>query len=59
MDLLTILDRIEINFFCRLKIKPQWSISEIKKEFGRAMSDVLILTHSRVMKDAKEAKDGP
>lgn len=58
MDLNAILDRIEINFFRRLKAKPWWSIPEIKKEFNEAVKDVLILTYSRVLSDAKEAKDG-
>ena len=54
MDLTAILDRIEINFCRRLKTKPLWSILEIEEEFDKAVKDVLILTYSRVMKDAKE-----
>ncbi len=57
MDLNAILGRIEVNFFRRLKVKPWWSIPEVKKEFNEAVKDVLILTYSRVLKDAKEVKD--
>jgi len=59
MDLPAILARIEVNFFDRMKKKPWWSIPEIKKEFNEAIKDVLILTYSRVMKDAKGDSHDP
>ena len=54
MDLQAILARIEANFFDRLNKKTSWGKEEVKKAFNEAIKDVLILTYSRVMKDAKE-----
>ncbi len=58
MDLITILDRIEIDFFHRLEKNAYWSKDEIKTVFHSALINVLVTTYSRVMKDAREAKDG-
>ena len=58
MDLRMILSRIEANFFDRLNKNAYWGEEEVKREFNDAVKDILILTYSRVMKDAKEAKDG-
>lgn len=59
MDLQQILERIEANFFARINKKTGWGKEEIKKQFNEAIKDVLVLTYSRVMKDAKEANDAP
>ena len=54
MDLQTILDKIETDFYIRLLKKPWWSTPEIKDIFNDAVGNVLITTYSRVIKDAKE-----
>ena len=68
MDLQTVLGKIELNFFNRMDKRTGWGlppivataiIEDVKKELNKAIEDVLITTYSRVMKDAKEAKDGP
>lgn len=58
MDLQMILSQIEANFFFRLNKKTGWGKEEVKREFNETIKEVLILTYSRVMKDAKEEKDG-
>ena len=59
MDLRTVLGRIEADFFHRLEKNAYWSKDEVKTEFNDAVRNVLVTTYGRVVKDAKEAKDGP
>lgn len=58
MDLQLLLEKLEADFFHRLEKHNAWGKSEIKLEFNNAVRNVLVTTYSRVMKDAKEAKDG-
>lgn len=55
MDLMTLLQRVEADFFGRLNKKTGWGKEEVKKEFNEAIKNVLILTYSSVMRDAGEA----
>ena len=52
MDIVTLLDRIEKNFFYQLDKKTGWGKEEVKKAFSEAVKNVMILTYSQVMKDA-------
>jgi hypothetical protein len=66
MDMMTLLNRIEKNFFKRIEGKSKqsvadisvWKTEEIKKEFNEAIKEVLVLTYSRVMRDAGKGKGG-
>ena len=59
MDLQTVLAKIELDFFNRLEKNAYWSKEEVKKELNDAIENVLVLSYARIMKDAKEIKDGP
>jgi len=54
MDLQLFLSRIEADFFARLDKKTGWGKEEVKREFNEAIKTTLILTYSRIQKDAKE-----
>jgi hypothetical protein len=54
MDLMTMLGKIESDFFSRLDKKTGWGRDEIKKEFSEAIKNVLVTTYNRVMKDVSK-----
>ena len=57
MDLYTLLDRLEKEFFYRLKRKKNWEAAEIEHEFNEATKNILVVTVNRIAKDAKEARE--
>jgi hypothetical protein len=57
MDLQLFLGRLETDFFSRIDKKTGWGKIEIKREFNEAIKNTLILTYSRIQKDAEELKD--
>jgi hypothetical protein len=52
VDLLALLDRLEREFFSRLDKKTGWGKNEVKKEFGEALRNVIVVTYPRVIADA-------
>ncbi|MDI6785082.1 MAG: hypothetical protein QMD92_00075 [bacterium] len=54
MDLMTFLCRVETSFFDHIDRKAVWKKEEVKEKFSDAITDVLILTYGRVVKDAGE-----
>lgn len=58
MDLITFMKRFEADFFHRINKQTAWTKEELRYEFSEALKNTLVLTHSRIMKDAKEANDG-
>lgn len=58
MDLQAVLEKLEADFLRRLNKHDLWGRNEIEMEFNNAVRNVLVTTYSRVMKDAKEKKDG-
>jgi len=56
MDVMTLLNQIEADFYHRLDQKTGWGKEEVKKQFNEAVKNVLLLTYSKVMKDAREHK---
>ena len=51
MDVMTLLNQIEADFFYRINQKTGWGKEEVKKQFNEAVKNVLLLTYSKVMKD--------
>lgn len=56
MDLKTLLEKLEKEFFRSLDKKTGWGKEEIKKEFNKAVTNVLILTYSKIKKDVGEGE---
>jgi len=56
MDLISFLRRFEADFFHHLGRQVGWTKEELRYEFSEALKNTLILTHSRVMKDAKQER---
>jgi IS30 family transposase len=54
MDLMTMLDKLEKEFFRRIDTNTVWGKEVIKMEFNEAVRNILVTTYPRVMKDAKE-----
>lgn len=52
MDLKSMLERIEKEFFRSLDKKTGWGKEEVKREFSKAVTNILLLTYSKVMKEA-------
>jgi hypothetical protein len=46
------LERIEKEFFRSLDKKTGWGKEEVKREFSKAVTNILLLTYSKVMKEA-------
>ena len=57
MDIVTLLDRIEKEFFHRLERKTGWGKLEIQHEYSEAIKNVMITTYSVVIKDAGKKGD--
>jgi hypothetical protein len=57
MDIVTLLDRIEKEFFRRLEKKTGWGKLEIQREYSEAIKNVMITTYAVVMKDAGKKGD--
>jgi len=58
MDMMTLLGRIEKNFFNKLDDKLDWHPDQIKIVFDKAIKEVLVLTYSRIMRDAGKSEKG-
>lgn len=57
MDMMTFLNKLEVDFFSRLDKKTGWGKNEVKREFNEAIKNTLVLTYTRIKIDAGEKEN--